>query len=216
MKDIQPNDVLIDRSIVTSKIKVLSKDLIMYELNGIIISGCHIVKYDNKWIAVYDHPEAIKLNYYDEPYLYCLNTTSKIIRLNTMEFADWDEVYGDNLEVLLKQTNIKNETQFSEMFNEGFNNICVNTKHGYKCMANIMVGEELVDGSIVYGIVELTTTNNLGKNKLCNLAENKLCNLAENKLFNLLVSSGIFETEKNGIQHDYNWKIDTCLEVGRH
>jgi hypothetical protein len=223
IKDIQSNDVLIDGSIVTSKIKVLSKDLMMYELNGIIVSGCHIVSYNTHWIPVYKHPEAIKLNYYDEPYLYCLNTTNKIIRLNAMEFADWDEVYGNKLEFLFKQTNIQNETQFAEMFNEGFeHNVSIKTKNGIKNISDIMVGEELLDGAIVYGIVELT--NYLGKNKLCNSLENKLCNSlenklfnsTENKLFNLLVSNGIFETENNDIHYDYNWKIDTHLENIKH
>jgi hypothetical protein len=203
MQDIQPSDVLMDGSVVTSKIKILAQDLIMYNLNGIIVSECHIVSYNTEWIPVYKHPKAVKVNDYNEPYLYCLNTTSKIIRLNDMDFTDWDEVYGNKLELLLKQNKIKTDIQFAEMFNEGFEqSVSIKTKNGNKYISNIQVGEELLDGSIVYGIVELT--NDLGKNKLSNPLDNKL--------FNLLVSNGIFKTENNGIHPDYNWKIDAHLE----
>ena len=45
-------DILIDGSIITAKIKVTSKDLDMYILNGIIVSESHVIKYNNEWIHV--------------------------------------------------------------------------------------------------------------------------------------------------------------------
>lgn len=194
IKDIQPNDVLIDGAIVTAKMKVLTHGLKMYELNEIIVSGCHIVSYNNKWIPVCDHPEATELNYYNEPYLYCLNTSTKTIILNTMTFTDWDEVYGDKLELLLKQNYIQCKENITKIFNEGLDKYTkIKTKNGYKYISQIEIGDILMNNEIVYGTVELT--NDLG----------------ENKLFNLLVTNGKFETE-HSIQRDYNWKLDTTLE----
>ena len=46
-----------------------------YDLNDLI------VKYKDNWIRVDQHPESIKLNDYQEPYLYCINTDNKIIEL---------------------------------------------------------------------------------------------------------------------------------------
>jgi len=195
IQNIQPNDVLNDGSIVTAKIKVLSDGLTMYNLNNIIISGCHIVSYNGNWIQVCNHPKATKICNYNEPYLYCLNTSTKTIILNGVTFTDWDEVYGKHLDLLLKQQNIQTKENINKIFNEGFNEFTkIKTKNGYKYISQINIGDILIDNGIVYGIVELT--NDLG----------------ENKLFNLLVTSNYFETEYN-IQGDYNRKIDATLEM---
>jgi len=93
IEDLSPLDVLIDGSIVTAKIKITSEYLDMYNLNDIIISESHVIKYKDKWIYVRDHPEAVKLDTYNEPYLYCLNTSTKSINLNNIILTDWDEDY---------------------------------------------------------------------------------------------------------------------------
>ena len=93
IEDVKIGDTCLDGSVITAKIKVTSKELDMYNLNGIIISGCHIIKYNNKWIPVREHPCSIRIHKYNEPYLYCLNTSTKTIILNNIIFTDWDEIY---------------------------------------------------------------------------------------------------------------------------
>ena len=88
-EDIKVNDVLFDNSIITSKIKVTSEGLDMYNLNGIIVSESHIINCLGKWLPVKEHPLAIKIDKYDEPYLYCLNTSSKVIVLNNIVFTEF-------------------------------------------------------------------------------------------------------------------------------
>jgi hypothetical protein len=39
----------------------------------------HKILYEGKWIRVDEHPDAILVTSYLEPYLYCLNTTHKNI-----------------------------------------------------------------------------------------------------------------------------------------
>ena len=65
----------------------------MYDLNGVIVSGCHKVYYKNLgWIDVKEHPLSNKITDYREHAIYCLNTESKRININNLKFLDWDEL----------------------------------------------------------------------------------------------------------------------------
>ena len=68
IKDINVGDILENGSYVTAKIKVTSYDMEMYRLNNIIVSGSHLVNYNNKWIRVEQHPNAEKIPY-NKPFL---------------------------------------------------------------------------------------------------------------------------------------------------
>lgn len=181
-------DELVDKSHVTTLIKVTSDNLRMYKLNDIIVSESHVVKHDNKWIMVCDHPNAIILESYNKPYLYCINTTSKVFELNGIIYTDWDEVYDENLRYILKYNKSYpiqrgfDEHSKIKMFSEIDKNI-----------SNVSIGDILFDGNIVYGIV-----------KLMNLEKNKI-------LFNLLVSENSFFINDK-LTHDYNYEIYDILK----
>ena len=196
IKDIQINDILHDDSVVTAKVKVTSKGLDMYRLNAIIVSESHIVKCDGKWIPVKEHPLAIKIDKYDEPYLYCLNTSTKVIVLNNIIFTDWDEVYDDNLDFLYRYLSSKN---IAETIDSGLDEETkIKMKNGYKCLKDIKIGDILSTNGIVYGTVRLN-------NHIKNLGNKKY-------LLNLLVSNGIVETESESYP-DYNGNIDSLLKL---
>jgi len=74
----------------------------MFKLNNVIVSGSHKINYFGLWIPVSMCPKRELLREYDEPYLYCLNTTSKRIFIKDMEFSDWDEIFEEDVEVLKK------------------------------------------------------------------------------------------------------------------
>jgi hypothetical protein len=194
IEEIKPNDRLFDGSIVTAKIQVTSEGLKMYNLNGIIVSESHIVNHNGNWMPVRDHPLAIKLLSYREPYLYCINTTSKIIILNNTIFTDWDEIYDDNLEFILRHAYNEN---IAQLIDKGFKqDTLIALKNGEKQLIDVKIGDYLSTGGIVYGTVELNNTN-LGN---------------KDKLYNLLVSNGLFKAE-NVVQPDYNENIDSILEL---
>lgn len=194
IEDLNLNDILHDGSVVTSKIKVTAKGLDMYNLNGIIVSESHILKYNENWIPVRDHPLAIKIMNYNEDSLYCINTTSKVIILNNIVFTDWDEIYDDNLEFVLRHMFNK---KTSQIVDKGFNqNAIVILKNEEKKLKDVKIGDYLSTGGIVYGIVELNNFN-LGNKE---------------KVYNLLVSNGIFKVE-NKVEFDYNENIDSILEL---
>jgi hypothetical protein len=110
--DIQVGDILVNNNSVTAKLKLSSAGSIMYDINGVLVSHSHSVKYKDKWLKIDNHPERKLIIDYNEPYLYCLNTTSKEIVINDTTFIDWDELYGANLTKILKcKANNKDKSQ---------------------------------------------------------------------------------------------------------
>jgi hypothetical protein len=106
--DIKNGDILHDNNVVNAIIKVESKDSVIYKLNNIIVSDSHMVKYLGKWIKVSSHPNAIRYSFYNEPYLYCLNTSNKTINIDDFVFSDWDEIYDDELDEIMTISELNN------------------------------------------------------------------------------------------------------------
>ena len=192
--NLQLGEKLQNGSAITAKIAVESAGSIMYNLNGIIVSDSHIVKYDGKWIRVDEHPQGIKIDNYKEPYLYCINTDNKIIELNDgILFTDWDEIIEDDLEkiknIKLKNvkykfnvdSNIKNSndiiienSDIHKYLDGGFHeDTGIKLKSGLiKKIKNIGIGDILEKGEKVYGVVEIDGSN-LNEQAIYNLAKNK-------------------------------------------
>jgi hypothetical protein len=101
---IKIGDVLLDGSIVLSKLKLEKGEAVMYYLNGIIVSGTHLVKYYTTWIPVSFHPSAIEIPEYNKKEIYCINTSSGIIRSLKNEFTDWDEMLDADFSYIKKGT----------------------------------------------------------------------------------------------------------------
>jgi hypothetical protein len=200
IEDIEPGARLFDGSTVTAKITVLSAGLDMYTINGITVSGSHIIRHNGYWVPVRKHPNAVRLLDYNEPLLFCLNTSNKAIVLNNMVFTDWDEIYDDTLEFVLNYKFIESPENISKVLDYGFNeDAIIKLIDGKKYIKDVIIGDILLSGGVVYGIVELDK-NNLGKSE------------TNGKLYHLLVSSKCFEV--NGIKYsDYNNNIDSVLEL---
>jgi len=165
--DIEVGDILIDNNKVTGKIKVETEGSEIYNLNGVIVSNSHIVKYNDKWLPVSEHPNSIKIDSYSEPFLYCLNTSSKIIVINNTFFTDWDEIYNNdiykfNTLLSIKFNNCKQKYKFKtddvhKYFDGGFiGSTLIKLKNGKnKMIQNIKVGDVLENDENVYGLVEI-------------------------------------------------------------
>jgi len=226
--NINVGDVLAGGNVVTAKIKVATEGSRMYILNNIIVSNSHIVKYKNEWIHVSKHPNAIKYQSYKEPFLYCLNTSKKIIQVKNEIFTDWDEIYDKSLLKVLnnKIIPINNCSDIHKYLDYGFVNT---TKIGlknktYVNINEICINDILENGAKVYGIVEINGLDlpenylyNLGENnylegyaQMFNVEKTQLSN-TNSKLYNLLTDKGIFKVS-NIIIKDYNSAIDRFLE----
>jgi hypothetical protein len=159
ISDLQVGDILANNNIVTGKIMVETKGSIMYELDDIFVSDSHIVKYGDNWIPVSKHPNAKKCTFYQEPYLYCLNTTNKTIVINGYIFSDWDEINDEDIINIQKNTNhIFNEkNDIHKCLDGGFvGHTEIKLNDGIiKEIKDIRVGDILENNTIVYGIVEI-------------------------------------------------------------
>jgi len=228
---IEVGDILSDNNVVTSKIKVTSKGSTMYSLNGVIVSDSHIVNYETKWIPVSQHPLALKYDSYNEEYLYCLNTTEKIIKINNLIFTDWDEIYDDSLNKIVNNEKIPiiNKTFIHKYLDCGFSNKTkmILNDGSLINIDKIKINDVLENGEKVYGIIELDGLTvveqfkyNLGENEFIegyapNLTVNKeKINNKNKKLYHLLTNKKSFRIN-NIIIPDYNDAIDRFLETNK-
>jgi hypothetical protein len=166
MKNIVVGDVLSKDGIVTSKLRLDSKNVDMYKLGNIIVSGGHRVYYENRWIFVREHPDVICIKNYENEYIYCINTNSKKIQIDLYEFLDWDELYGRELTNLLNRVKCDSPSAIHSYYNGGFySNVMVEMNNGKRKEINkIKIGDLLKGGSKVIGLVQILGKN-LGQNK---------------------------------------------------
>jgi hypothetical protein len=203
--DINIGDVLSNNNEVTAFIKVETKGSVLYNLNEIIVSDSHKVNFQNKWINVSQHPHSIKLNFYENPFLYCLNTKHKIIQIKNHIFTDWDEIYGDDFNQIKNNTivQINNLTDIHTYLDGGFvESTLLKLKNGtIKKIKDIIVGDILENGEKVYGLVKINGSNifeqfkvNLGNNTVIEGGSNLLiCD--KNIFYNSTLSLGSFKKQ---------------------
>lgn len=231
IKDIDIGDNLLSykqsnnnkKNTVTSKFKVDASLSKMYSLEGIIVSDSHLVKYNEKWIRVSSHPLAKKVAFYDKPFLYCLNTTEKVILVGNTLFSDWDE------EIVYPSEKIVIGGGFHEK-----NTIFLQDKNK-KYISEINIGDILEKGEKVIGIVEMDGTllkehysidlgiygkiqgagNLYYLSVLPNLVKKEKREKDEKnkkkRLFHLLTDTQRFSVKKH-IFYDYNASLDRVLE----
>ena len=217
ISEINVGDILSDGTRITAKMKLGTFGKRMFSLRGVIVSESHQVKKDNKWIFVKDHPEAIEIHGYKEPFIYCINTSSKEIILNGLEFLDWDELYGDSLDHVLNMCkilieynnddnsndNINKTINVHRYFDRGFEaDFIVELSNTNKYIKDIQIGDILKNGGMVYGLVEIDRSD-LNK-YLGNIFINT------NKLYHILSTNNCF-TSNGQIINDYNSIIDTII-----
>jgi hypothetical protein len=109
IKDIQIGDILEKtNSIVEGIIELDGKDVQLYNIDGIYVSGSHLVKNEKtgEWIEVKDYDKAYKV-YNRVQKIYCLNTSNRYIPIkspitdNYVYFRDWEELNEHDQQGLL-------------------------------------------------------------------------------------------------------------------
>lgn len=183
--NIKIGDKLANGNIVTAKMKVDAANLDMYLIDDVIVSGCHIIKKSKyEWIPVSTHELSKKIEKYDKPYVYCLNTETKTININNLVFSDWDEICGVKLirmKEIIKKVFYRSivevkDSDIHKYFDGGFDEsttICLNDGTN-KLISEIQINDVLENGEIVYALVEIDGSN---------VKEQFICNLGENKYF---------------------------------
>lgn len=103
IQDIDIGDQLQNGGVVTATIKFAAAGQNIYTLNGVFVTGEHRVFHPLlKWIKVKDHPDSVYKPDFNEPYVYCLNTTDKVFIIDDTLFSDWDDIDETVLESLQK------------------------------------------------------------------------------------------------------------------
>ncbi len=197
------------KNIVTAKLKLLAINNKMYQLGDVIVSGSHRVRHDGVWIFVNKHPDAKLVENYNEPVIYCLNTTCKEFTIGDYVFSDWDEITEENYMAInnyLKSNNPQykekdlDKTDIHKLFDMGFDEYTYVHLKDRKIakISCVKLGDILKNGEKVYGLVEILNPECLGYSG------------NSNKLYHLLTDKNTFFL--NGIQiGDYNSLIDKCF-----
>jgi len=162
IREIKIGDILLNNNKVTAVIKVNTDGACVYNLNGIIVSGTHLIKYGDNWIRVSNHPDSIKIENYDKQFLYCLNTSMKYILVNDYVFSDWDEVFNNNISEISEKSKkykirINNLNDIHQNLDGGFSKTTkIKLYDGsFKEIQQIKINDTLENGEKVYGLVEV-------------------------------------------------------------
>jgi hypothetical protein len=157
-------DKLKDNSIVTAIFKLSYTGDDVYNIRDVIVTGTHKVYHNNELIFVADHPEAKKIDKYNEELVYCINTSNKNIIIKNLIFADWDEIEEEDMVTLKKLRLIPRKGCLSDIhkfLDGGFHeNTSIELEDGRsKNIKNIEVNEQLKFGERVLGIVKIDAQN---------------------------------------------------------
>lgn len=139
--NIQAGDKLINDNTITEKFTLCAKNVDMYKLtDDTIVSESHYIKYNNNWIKIKDYPHCEKINNYNEPFIYCINTSTKRIFIKNKDYLDWDDIIDPTIN---KKQHCYNENTVISLFNGT-----------QKIIKNIKIGDILSHGEKVTGLVE--------------------------------------------------------------
>ena len=241
IKDLKSGTTLKNGDRVTSVFKLTINDVHMYNLDGIIVSGCHKIFHKHLgWIDVKEHPLSRKLNDYDENIIYCFSTESKRINIDNYKFLDWDELEPvdiiklKNLKYLSHKSSLADIHKYLESGLDG--NILIELENGQSIkLKNLELNDHLKFDERVIGLVEIDTKNidyvskysfnnfsiigapNLHFNDI-DLGNFNTLNIAgkkikkPKKLYHLITDSGYFTVDSVKLR-DYNSAIENILDI---
>lgn len=202
--------------IVTAVLKLDASKETMYKLGNVVVSGWHKVRHNKEWVFIRNHPDAKKLSNFRDKFIYCLNTTKKIIPVGDYTFQDWDEMDKETL----KRCGCETEESVFENLENGFHpETVLNTKNiGKIPIKNVDVGDILKTGEIVTGIVQILNNKELVEYEdgfigtrrftfLENLGILSSSHQRSNIIYHILTDQGHLHIKEKKLM-DYNWNID--------
>lgn len=157
------NVELKNHEVLIGVVKASGKDLKMYDIDGIIVSGEHRVWLnDNTYTTVAELPGAKLLPDYHPEFVYCPVTHNGTIRIGKIRFMDWHDIDDDEFEIIKQyHKDIHWKIEIAEGLSPGLSgNTKIRLQNGQNVrLHNIRVGDVLKDGVYVYGIVKRLATN---------------------------------------------------------
>ena len=216
-------------------------NLDIYKLGNIIVTGCHKVFHDVMgWIDVSDHPDAMKIENYREPDIYCLSTQTKRFTIGNYKFLDWDDLEPVDIIKLKNLNYLDNNSSLSDIhknLESGLDgNIPIELEDGHSIkLKDIQLNDQLYSGERVTGIVEIDTKDIYAIKKyifkdfeiigapnihfkdidLGNFNTLKLdADIVDkpDKLYHILTDTGFFNVNGHKLR-DYNAAIENILDI---
>jgi len=153
----------LDPGIVEGILQVAGKGASTVNINGVVISGSHLVYNSNAkvWAPAEEHSDAIPCK--SPPILYCLNTTNHVWRVKTLKgsitLRDWEELpneYSDKVDVEWERlvANILNVHPFTWKSSTGRGllgaDTYVWTKRGRILIEDVIIGDYILCGVNAY------------------------------------------------------------------
>ena len=143
----------------------ISKNLesVLYQVKDVILSGSHLVNYNNRWIRARDIGKSI--TNFDEPYLYCPITQNNLLYTNSgLLLKDFDELYSkvvENKILNVVLNNLNNTDNYSIEYPLEVLNGCLGVSGETKIALldnnsilakNVKIGDNLNGGNVL-GII---------------------------------------------------------------
>ena len=145
--------------------KASSHDQEIYELDNIIVTGNHNIFHSIKgWITAKEHPDSVLVNNFKDPFVYCINTNTKTIKINGNTFADWDDIDDDDISKLKNNFSLPtdfNPEDIHKYFDAGFHpnmNLKLENNNIVK-IKDIKVNDILNNGERVCAVVSIDKKN---------------------------------------------------------
>lgn len=159
--EVEVGDILHNNVKVNAKMKLDATKETIYNLNGVLVSSMHQVKYNNQWIHVCEHPERKVVENYLEPFLYCLNTSTKTIEISGNIYLDWDELDELSIREILKPTKFNSVENIHKYYDSGLiaSTPIIKSDGSTYNISDIQVGDLLYNNVKVTGVVEIDSSD---------------------------------------------------------
>lgn len=183
---------LLDGSIVTALTKSTSTDMILYRLGSTVVTGTHRI-YDshNGWIDVSNYNNKILVENFSDPYVYCIGTNNKLIKINDLIFSDWDEV--DDVMIAKLCGDTMDRIDIHKQYEVGLHPDTVIQLHCGKHIKikDVEVNDRLICGAVVETVLKVKTDD---INEFCEITYSNGLIILAAKNTEFIVGDKTFET----------------------
>jgi len=165
MSELYLGEKLYDGSFVTAFIKSSASSCDMYNIDGILVTGSHLIFEPTRgWVHSCEHSKSIKVPDFKDDYVYCIGTNNKLIHIGGHVFMDWDEINDDEVTELKNnpELRINLPSDFSKYdihryIESGLHpNTTMYLQDGTcKCLKDLNVKDVLLYGETVNSIIKI-------------------------------------------------------------
>jgi len=227
-----PGQELDQGNIVVATQKIINNSD-LYNYQGIVVSGSHLVYEDTKWIRVKESSKSYQIVNTEYDYIYCISTSIGTITINNIIFKDFVETTNSRINkhinnIILQNLN-KNQHSIVNNFSPRYlehgmdkNTPIMINNTSYKRLCDINIGDNILNTTVI-GIINLDPsfcTTFIYKNKyilsgnikikeknlwinVCDSNKSRKLRNYSYMLYHIITTSGVVYLDYNTIVTDY-------------